>query len=48
MELWTSGFLQRVGNGSGYQRAKNWVRLHIRAVPQLIVKECKYSNFKVE
>jgi hypothetical protein len=48
MELRTSGFLQLVEHIAGYQRAKNWVRLHIPVVPQLIVKEGKFANFRVE
>jgi hypothetical protein len=48
MELRTSGFLQLIEHIAGYNAAKNWVRFHIPAVPQLIVKECKFANFAVE
>jgi hypothetical protein len=48
MELRTSGFLQLIEHIAGYRGAKNWVRLHIAAVPQLIVKEGMFANFRVE
>ena len=48
MELRTSGFLLLVGNGSGYGGPKNWVLLHIPVVPQLILKEGKFTNCRVE
>jgi hypothetical protein len=48
MELRTSGFLLLVGNGSGYEGAKNWLRLHITVVPQLNPKEGKFTNCRVE
>ena len=48
MELRTSGFLLLVGNGSGYEGPKNWVLLHITVVPQLILKEGKFTNCRVE
>lgn len=48
MELRTSGFLLLVGNSSRYKGAKNWVLLHITVVPQLILKEGKFTNYRVE
>ena len=48
MELRTSGFLLPVGNGSGYEGTKNWVLLHIPVLPQLIPKEGKFTNCRVE
>ena len=48
MELRTSGFLELVENGSGYEGAKNWVLLHITVVPQLILKEGKFTKCRVE
>ena len=48
MEIRTSGFLQRIEHIAGYNGAKNCVRFHIPAVPLLIVKECKFTNFGVE
>ena len=48
MELRTSGFLLLLETGSGYEGAKNWVLLHIPVVPQLILKEGKFTNCGVE
>ena len=48
MELRTSGFLVLVETGSGYEGAKNWILLHITAVPQLNPKEGKFTNCRVE
>ena len=48
MELRTNGFFLLVGNGSGYDGEKNWVLLHIPVVPQLILKEGKFTNCGVE
>lgn len=48
MELRRSGFLQLIEHIAGYIGAKNWLRFHIPAVPLLIVKERKFTNFGVE
>ena len=48
MELRTSGFLQHVESGSGYEGIKNWVLLHIPVVPQLNLKEGMFTNCRVE